>query len=168
MRLNQEIVTADGDCQKRNRKLGTNVEESETPAPAVPRWTQDTPILVNASFISGRHDCIKNDSMARIYPPLGLLCFLFLPLLQSWVSAHMIEVGAGKKECFFEDLHKNDKVCMVLLMLLFDIDGLCIDDGDISSWRGRSSRYRFLGKDKCFTRVEDNERTGSSTARRPR
>ncbi|KAJ8522965.1 hypothetical protein ONZ45_g537 [Pleurotus djamor] len=26
------------------------------------------------------------------------------------VSAHMIDVNAGKKECFFEDLHKNDKM----------------------------------------------------------
>ncbi|KAF5369987.1 hypothetical protein D9758_001300 [Tetrapyrgos nigripes] len=31
-------------------------------------------------------------------------------LLQSVVYAHMIDVPAGKKECFFEDLHKQDKM----------------------------------------------------------
>jgi len=36
-----------------------------------------------------------------------LSVFVFLPLL---VSAHLIEVPAGKKECFFEDLHVHDKV----------------------------------------------------------
>ncbi|KAI0729422.1 COPII-coated vesicle protein [Fomitopsis betulina] len=36
-----------------------------------------------------------------------LLC---LSLLASRVTAHMIEVPAGKKECFFEDLHVNDKM----------------------------------------------------------
>lgn len=44
---------------------------------------------------------------------MGLLCLTILVLLQSLVSAHMIDVVAGKKECFFEDLHKNDKVCVV-------------------------------------------------------
>lgn len=29
----------------------------------------------------------------------------------SLVSAHSIEVTAGRKECFFEDLHVHDKVC---------------------------------------------------------
>lgn len=32
---------------------------------------------------------------------------LIIPAL---VSAHLIEVPAGKKECFFEDLHIHDKV----------------------------------------------------------
>lgn len=32
-------------------------------------------------------------------------------LATSWLAgAHMVEVPAGKKECFFEDLHVNDKV----------------------------------------------------------
>ncbi|KAK7060221.1 p24 complex component [Paramarasmius palmivorus] len=30
--------------------------------------------------------------------------------LQAVVHAHMIDVDAGKKECFFEDLNKNDKM----------------------------------------------------------
>jgi hypothetical protein len=37
----------------------------------------------------------------------GLALMAFLPAL---VSAHMVEVPAGKKECFFEDLHVHDKV----------------------------------------------------------
>ncbi|TFK27029.1 COPII-coated vesicle protein [Coprinopsis marcescibilis] len=33
-----------------------------------------------------------------------------LGLLISLGSAHLVEVAAGKKECFFEDLHVNDKM----------------------------------------------------------
>jgi hypothetical protein len=76
------------------------------------------PFSVNLPIYS-RHDCIlftAHNDMARIYPSLSLLCILILALLQSLVSAHMIEVVAGKKECFFEDLHVNDKVCMLLLL----------------------------------------------------
>ncbi|KAJ6599337.1 emp24/gp25L/p24 family/GOLD-domain-containing protein [Mycena vulgaris] len=38
-------------------------------------------------------------------PWLSLL-FLLPPL----ISAHLIDVDAGKKECFFEDLHQHDKM----------------------------------------------------------
>jgi p24 family protein beta-1 len=38
-----------------------------------------------------------------------LPCLFILTVLAS-VSAHLIEVTAGKKECFFEDLHINDKL----------------------------------------------------------
>ncbi|KII95807.1 hypothetical protein PLICRDRAFT_98293 [Plicaturopsis crispa FD-325 SS-3] len=38
---------------------------------------------------------------------LGLTLASFLPSL---VSAHMVQVDASKKECFFEDLHSNDKM----------------------------------------------------------
>ncbi|KAF7355079.1 Supernatant protein factor [Mycena sanguinolenta] len=31
-------------------------------------------------------------------------------LLPTLLSAHLIDVEAGKKECFFEDLHKHDKM----------------------------------------------------------
>jgi p24 family protein beta-1 len=37
-------------------------------------------------------------------------CLFILSLLSSSISAHLIEVIAGKKECFFEDLHINDKM----------------------------------------------------------
>ncbi|KZP12091.1 supernatant protein factor, C-terminal domain-containing protein [Athelia psychrophila] len=46
--------------------------------------------------------------MARIYSKVALFCLF--SLLQCLVSAHMIDVPAGKKECFFEDLHQNDKM----------------------------------------------------------
>jgi len=48
--------------------------------------------------------------MARI-PYTGTIVILWLVLVTSLASAHMIEVMASKKECFFEDLHKHDKVC---------------------------------------------------------
>ncbi|KAE9406030.1 supernatant protein factor, C-terminal domain-containing protein [Gymnopus androsaceus JB14] len=38
----------------------------------------------------------------------GWLAIFFA--LQSIVCAHLIDVAAGKKECFFEDLHKQDKM----------------------------------------------------------
>ncbi|KAI0938237.1 hypothetical protein AcV7_003477 [Taiwanofungus camphoratus] len=41
---------------------------------------------------------------------LLLLWVSLLLTLSAFVSAHMIEVSAGKKECFFEDLHINDKM----------------------------------------------------------
>ncbi|CCM01720.1 uncharacterized protein FIBRA_03785 [Fibroporia radiculosa] len=39
-----------------------------------------------------------------------VLCLSLIVLMPALVSAHMIEVSAGKKECFFEDLHVNDKM----------------------------------------------------------
>ncbi|GBE79543.1 supernatant protein factor C-terminal domain-containing protein [Sparassis latifolia] len=36
--------------------------------------------------------------------------WMFLYILPALVSTHMIEVVAGRKECFFEDLHVNDKM----------------------------------------------------------
>ncbi|KAJ7774258.1 supernatant protein factor C-terminal domain-containing protein [Mycena maculata] len=42
---------------------------------------------------------------------LGLLSWLSLFfLLPPLLSAHLIDVDAGKKECFFEDLHEHDKM----------------------------------------------------------
>ena len=40
----------------------------------------------------------------------NLLAFILALICMSLVSAHMIEVAASKKECFFEDLHTNDQV----------------------------------------------------------
>ncbi|KAI0320615.1 emp24/gp25L/p24 family/GOLD-domain-containing protein [Amylostereum chailletii] len=49
--------------------------------------------------------------MARSRSQCYLAFFLsFSALLASLCSAHLIEVPASKKECFFEDLHKNDKM----------------------------------------------------------
>ena len=59
-------------------------------------------------------DFAASTTMRRHYTPtlslMWLSLLLFLPLL---VSGHMIEVPASKKECFFEDLHVNDKVCQL-------------------------------------------------------
>ncbi|THH20146.1 hypothetical protein EW146_g1156 [Bondarzewia mesenterica] len=41
---------------------------------------------------------------------LVFACFCTLFLLSSLASAHLIDVAASKKECFFEDLHRNDKM----------------------------------------------------------
>jgi len=49
--------------------------------------------------------------MARLYTPWLLsLYFSLSALLPILVSAHMIEVAASRKECFFEDLHVNDQM----------------------------------------------------------
>ncbi|KDR83405.1 hypothetical protein GALMADRAFT_85507 [Galerina marginata CBS 339.88] len=49
--------------------------------------------------------------MLRLYTHSFLFsCLTILVLLPSLISAHLIEVPAGKKECFFEDLHVHDKM----------------------------------------------------------
>ncbi|KAJ7228921.1 emp24/gp25L/p24 family/GOLD-domain-containing protein [Mycena pura] len=50
--------------------------------------------------------------MPRILYPRQLIAgwFTLLLLLPRFLSAHIIDVEAGKKECFFEDLHKHDKM----------------------------------------------------------
>ncbi|EIW76157.1 COPII-coated vesicle protein [Coniophora puteana RWD-64-598 SS2] len=48
--------------------------------------------------------------MARSYTHfITSICFLLLAIIPL-ISAHMIEVAASKKECFFEDLHENDQM----------------------------------------------------------
>ena len=42
--------------------------------------------------------------------PHDLFSSLLILLILPFISAHLIEVAAGKKECFFEDLHINDKM----------------------------------------------------------
>lgn len=58
-----------------------------------------------------KFNAVHTIAMART---MGLLYLIILVIMQSFASAHMIDVVAGRKECFFEDLHKNDKVCRVL------------------------------------------------------
>ncbi|KAI0796626.1 supernatant protein factor C-terminal domain-containing protein [Abortiporus biennis] len=49
--------------------------------------------------------------MSRLYTQSFTIMWLSLLLvLPTFVFAHMIEVPASKKECFFEDLHVNDKM----------------------------------------------------------
>ncbi|KAJ7781525.1 emp24/gp25L/p24 family/GOLD-domain-containing protein [Mycena metata] len=44
--------------------------------------------------------------MSRIFT----VCLSLLCLLPPLLSAHLIDVDAGQKECFFEDLHQHDKM----------------------------------------------------------
>ncbi|KAH0587245.1 hypothetical protein H2248_006049 [Termitomyces sp. 'cryptogamus'] len=37
-------------------------------------------------------------------------CFALILFIPALVSAHLIEIVSGHKECFFEDLHKQDKM----------------------------------------------------------
>jgi len=168
MRMNQEIVTTDADGHNRRERRAQVVDESKTPPPAVSRWdSRHSHFQSTCQFIYSSHDCIlftAHNDMARIYPSLSLLCILVLALLQTFVSAHMIEVVAGKKECFFEDLHVNDKVCIMLLITWY-CSHLCTDDGYISSGRRRPSWHWFLGKHK--SQPDNNEWINSPTARRP-
>lgn len=50
--------------------------------------------------------------LPRLRPrtPAMLAAWLSLFLFLFTANAHMIDVLAGRKECFFEDLHKQDKV----------------------------------------------------------
>ena len=47
--------------------------------------------------------------MTRSISPL--VAFFLLLVAPCLVSAYSIELPAATKECFFEDLHTNDKVC---------------------------------------------------------
>ncbi|KAF8974641.1 emp24/gp25L/p24 family/GOLD-domain-containing protein [Flammula alnicola] len=49
--------------------------------------------------------------MPRFYtPPFLFSCLTILFIIPFLVSAHLVEIPAGKKECFFEDLHVHDKM----------------------------------------------------------
>ena len=56
------------------------------------------------------------------------------------VSAYSIELPAATKECFFEDLHTNDKVCgkHVFVLLLRDAEQPILDDCNLPSRRRRA------------------------------
>lgn len=66
-------------------------------------------LCVGCSYECSRPPPSRSTTMARHTSGILLsLCISVLILLPS-VFSHMIEVPAAKKECFFEDLHKNDK-----------------------------------------------------------
>lgn len=51
---------------------------------------------------------LNKSTMSRLHALFSwLVLFLLIPSLS---LAHTIQVSAGKKECFFEDLHINDQV----------------------------------------------------------
>lgn len=49
---------------------------------------------------------MRSISCTRTFASIWILLFT----IQALVQGHMVDVHAGKKECFFEDLHKHDKV----------------------------------------------------------
>lgn len=50
----------------------------------------------------------NSPTMPRLYTLFAsLVLIVYIPYL---TLAHTIQVAAGKKECFFEDLHINDQV----------------------------------------------------------
>ena len=55
-------------------------------------------------------------TMLRTYTQTVALWLSILCILPSLVSSHMIDIPASKKECFFEDLHVNDKVLFPLMV----------------------------------------------------
>ena len=84
-------------------------------------------------------------TMPRLYTLLSwLVFFVYIPSL---TLAHTIHVGAGKKECFFEDLHVNDQVRVVYNpSALPSHVNFPEDDSNVSSWWRWPSGYRLLGK----------------------
>jgi hypothetical protein len=66
-------------------------------------------------------DFLPNATMPRRRPralaaagtrPMTVLCLALLLLALAWAplaGAHTIDLGPGEKECFFEDLHRDDK-----------------------------------------------------------
>ncbi|KAK7061491.1 supernatant protein factor [Favolaschia claudopus] len=80
-----------------------------------------------------------------------LFCWLSLFLLPALLSAHLIDVDAGKKECFFEDLHQHDKMTVT-----YQVGG----GGhlDIDFWLA-DPENRLLGK-----QIRQSTRTLSITA----
>lgn len=87
-------------------------------------------------------------TMPRPYSPLFLFsCLASILILPTFVLAHLIEIPAGKKECFFEDLHVHDKVSVFRCVhkVFLPDSSYNLDDCDISGWRWRPPRYRLLG-----------------------
>jgi hypothetical protein len=94
--------------------------------------------------------------LSRRSPLLVLLALV--SLVASLASAHMIELPAGKRECYFEDLHTEDKVRLYPARLALgqhvqdtpesnELAGSCasIDDGDLPGRRRWSPGRRLLG-----------------------
>ena len=65
---------------------------------------------VSSPWPEDRFRISTSTTMLRHYTPTLSVMWLALLLVLPLVSGHMIEVPASKKECFFEDLHVNDKV----------------------------------------------------------
>jgi hypothetical protein len=53
-------------------------------------------------------------AQSRYALSLPALFLLWLSLVPFIISAYKIDVPAAKKECFFEDLHENDKARLAI------------------------------------------------------
>ncbi|KAI0081824.1 supernatant protein factor C-terminal domain-containing protein [Panus rudis PR-1116 ss-1] len=109
--------------------------------------------------------------MLRI-PGHGLLALwaLVLLVLPSFVFGHMIEVPASKKECFFEDLHVNDKMTVTYQVgggghldidfWLVDPEGHALDKrikqstGTVSITASKDGRYEYCFSNQMSTVVD--------------
>jgi hypothetical protein len=106
------------------------------------------PILSRVSSLSTSKAQLSVMTRIPYTQTLAAVWLALLFSLQSLVQGHMIDVPAGKKECFFEDLHKMDKVCPSIDRLNFQLNQFnCTqDDSNVSSGRGRTPRHRLLGE----------------------
>jgi len=94
------ILSVEGD-QFRNQK-----KPRETPRTLIWGPLPNPDVCISTSIPSEPIPGLQ--TMPRLYDLFS--CLFILTILPSFVSAHLVEVTAGKKECFFEDLHINDKM----------------------------------------------------------
>ncbi len=99
-------------------------------------WCKSTCVRVQCRPWRQTH--LDLDDMLRHYTPTLAIMWLALLFVLPLVSGHMIEVPASKKECFFEDLHVNDKVCPLSTINWVGFSPAYTDDGDVPSRRGWS------------------------------
>ncbi|CAL1700560.1 unnamed protein product [Somion occarium] len=109
--------------------------------------------------------------MSRIFPSSWFaLWTLFLAVLPTFVLSHMIEVPASKKECFFEDLHVNDKMTVTYQVgggghldidfWLTDPEGQALDKrikqttGTASMTAAKDGRYEYCFSNQMSTVVD--------------
>jgi hypothetical protein len=104
--------------------------------------TQPQPSRVPVPFIHLVYAVMASSSiMARF-----LLCLSSLFLFFHFVSSHLVEVPASKKECFFEDLHVNDQVHLDSPRLSNCLTLIVTDDRHVPGWWRRPLGHRFLGE----------------------
>src|SRR5258707_5254313 len=86
---------------------------------------------------------IRGHSSSRVPPPCSMARFSLLWLSSlflffHFVSSHLVEIPASKKECFFEDLHINDQVLHVhLFASIHGYLAIVPDDSHVPGWRRR-------------------------------
>jgi hypothetical protein len=119
------------------------------------------------------HDCclLGSSSTTTLSMAHFLLWLSSLFLLFHFVSSHIIEIPASKKECFFEDLHVNDQVRPRCPFQFRPVRSPIVpDDRHVPGWRRWPPGRRFLGKigsplvyPSGFTQVAAIQSRGQST-----